>query len=125
MKARNFLIVLLGIVIILFSISNGSAVNSIDELAYVVAIGFDVGKDSNLVISFQINMPSSSKEESSSSSSSSSSVINTVECNSFDVGVSLLNSYLSKKVNMTHCKYLIFSEELATKGIGDYIYSLT
>ena len=125
MKARNFLIVLLGIVIILFSISNGSAVNSIDELAYVVAIGFDVGKSSDLIISFQINMPSSSKEESSSSSSSSStSVINTVECNSFDVGVNLLNSYLSKKVNMTHCKYLIFSEELASKGIGDYIYSL-
>ena len=125
MKARNFLIVLLGIVIILFSISNGSAVNSIDELAYVVAIGFDVGKSSDLIISFQINMPSSSKEESSSSSSSSStSVINTVECNSFDVGVNLLNSYLSKKVNMTHCKYLIFSEELAAKGIGNYIYSL-
>ena len=103
-----------------------SGVNSIDELAYVVAIGFDVGENSDLKISFQINMPTSAKEQSSDSESSesSSSVINTVECNSFDVGVSLLNSYLSKKVNMTHCKYLIFSEELATKGIGNYIYSL-
>ncbi len=103
-----------------------NGVNSIDELAYVVAIGFDVGENSNLKISFQINMPSSAKEQSSGgeSSESSSSVINTVECNSFDVGVSLLNSYLSKKVNMTHCKYLIFSEELASKGIGNYIYSL-
>ena len=73
-------------------------------------------------------MPSSAKEQSSSSGSSEenkgSSVINSVECNSFDVGVSLLNSYLSKKVNMTHCKYLIFSEKLAAKGLGDYIYSL-
>ncbi len=71
-------------------------------------------------------MPTSAKEQSSGSESSesSSSVINTVECNSFDIGVSLLNSYLSKKVNMTHCKYLIFSEELAAKGIGNYIYSL-
>ena len=103
-----------------------NGVNSIDELAYVVAIGFDVGQNNNLKISFQINMPSSAKEQSSNSESSesSSSVINTVECNSFDVGVSLLNSYLSKKVNMTHCKYLIFSEELASKGIGNYIYSL-
>ena len=25
---------------------------------------------------------------------------------------------------MTHCKYLIFSEELASEGIGNYIYSL-
>lgn len=103
-----------------------NGVNSIDELAYVVAIGFDVGENSDLKISFQINMPTSAKEQSSGSESSesSSSVINTVECNSFDIGVSLLNSYLSKKVNMTHCKYLIFSEELASKGIGNYIYSL-
>ncbi len=116
MKARNFLIILLIIVIIFFTISNGSSVSSIDELAYVVAIGFDVGKSEDLSITFQINMPSSSKEQSSGDSSSEgpSSVINTVECNSFDVGVNLLNSYLSKKVNMTHCKYLIFSEELAS-----------
>lgn len=133
MKARNFLIGLLVLVIIGFSISNSSAINTIDELAYVVAIGFDIGDNSDLKISFQINMPSSSSSSSSSEGSSSggssseggsTSVVNTVECNSFDVGVSLLNSYLSKKVNMTHCKYLIFSEELASQGIGDYIYSL-
>ena len=70
MKARNFFIILLGITVILFSISNGNAVNSIDELAYVVAIGFDVGENSDLIISFQINMPSSSKEQSSGDSSS-------------------------------------------------------
>ncbi len=130
MKARNFLILILGLLIVGFSISNSSAINTIDELAYVVAIGFDVGESSDLKISFQINMPSSSSSSSSgegssdNSSSDDTSVINTVECNSFDVGVSLLNSYLSKKVNMSHCKYLIFSEELASSGIGDYIYSL-
>ncbi len=132
MKAKKFWILVLGIVIVCFCISNSNAINTIDELAYVVAIGFDVGENSDLKISFQINMPSSSSSSSSSEGSSSggsssegpSSVINTVECNSFDVGVSLLNSYLSKKVSMTHCKYLIFSEELASHGIGDYIYSL-
>ena len=63
-----------------------NGVNSIDELAYVVAIAFDVGENSDLKISFQINMPTSAKEQSSGSESSesSSSVINTVECNSFD-----------------------------------------
>ena len=129
MKARKFLIIVLGIIIIGFCISNRSSINTIDTLAYVVAIGFDVGETDDLRISFQINMPtssssSSSGEGSSGDSSNSTSIINTVECNSFDVGVSLLNSYLSKKVNMSHCKYLIFSEELASKGIGDYIYSL-
>ena len=46
-----------------------------------------LGENNDLTISFQINMPSSSKEQSSDSESSksSSSVINTVECNSFDV----------------------------------------
>lgn len=125
MRARNFLIAILAIVLVIFSYSNSSSINTIDELAYIVAVGFDVGKNSSLSITFQITMPTSSESSGGSSSeSSSSSVINTVECNSFDTGVALLNSYLAKKVNFTHCKYLIFSEELSSLGIGDYIYSL-
>lgn len=68
-------------------------------------------------------MPSVSKS-SSSSKSESSSIINTIDCNNFDAGVNLLNSYLNKNVNMSHCKLLVFSEELAYLGIDNYIYSL-
>ena len=111
MKARNILITLLIILLISFAFFNSSSVNTIDDLAYVVAIGFDVGENYALKVSFQINMPSVSKS-SSSSKSESSSIINTIDCNNFDAGVNLLNSYLNKNVNMSHCKLLVFSEEL-------------
>ena len=61
MKARNILITLLIILLISFAFFNSSSVNTIDDLAYVVAIGFDVGENYALKVSFQINMPSVSK----------------------------------------------------------------
>ena len=106
MKARNILITLLIILLISFAFFNSSSVNTIDDLAYVVAIGFDVGENYALKVSFQINMPSVSKS-SSSSKSESSSIITTIDCNNFDAGVTLLDSYLNKNVNMSHCKLLI------------------
>ena len=35
-----------------------------------------------------------------------------------------MNAYLGKKVNLSHCKLIIFSEELAKDGISDEVYSL-
>lgn len=58
------------------------------------------------------------------SSQSSSSNIYTVPCNSIDSGISILNNYLSKKINLSHCSAIIVSEELAQKGIKPYINSL-
>lgn len=125
MKARTFLIIILVILLLFFAVSNKSSTNSIDDLAYVVAIGFDVGSTSDLKISFQITVPTSSQSnEGGSSDGNSSSIINAVECNSLDTGIALLNSYLGKKVNLAHCEYIIFSEELSSKGIGNYIYSM-
>ncbi len=119
MKARTFLIIILVILLSFFAISNKSSTSSIDDLAYVVAIGFDVGTSSDLKISFQITVPTSSQSnEGGSSSGNSSSIINTVDCNSLDTGIALLNSYLGKKINLAHCQYIIFSEKLASNRIG-------
>ena len=52
MKARNILITLLIILLISFAFFNSSSVNTIDDLAYVVAIGFDVGENYALKVSF-------------------------------------------------------------------------
>lgn len=35
-----------------------------------------------------------------------------------------MNAYLAKKINMSHCKTIVFSEELAKQGISNEIYSL-
>ena len=58
------------------------------------------------------------------SSQSQTSTITTVDCASIDSGISLINSYISKKVNLSHCKAIIISEELAYDGLSEYVYTL-
>lgn len=39
-------------------------------------------------------------------------------------GLNLINSYLGKKINLSHCKVLVFSEAIAYQGLSKYFYSL-
>ena len=128
MKARKLLIFLLCVLVTLFSITNNKAVNTIDESAYVVAIGFDKSSSGKIKLSLQIAIPSSEGNSSSGSSSNSdqsaSTIVNTVDCDSIFSGITLINSYISKKLNLSYCKVVVFSEEIATKGIDNYVSTL-
>lgn len=103
----------------------------IDDLAYVVALGFDVGETKELKMTFQISIPSATSSDSSSGSSESSSgkgskdtLTKSIECSSIYSGLNELNSLTSKDVNLSHCKFIVFSDKLAEKGIYKYIYTL-
>ncbi len=113
------------ILVITFLISGSFSSQNIDKLAYVVALGLDVGEHNNLKMSFQISIPNNEAgPESIGSSQASNVIVNTVECSSIDAGIALINSYISKEVNLSHCKIIIFSEELASTGIAKYVYTL-
>lgn len=58
------------------------------------------------------------------STQSKKSTVSTVDCSSIDSGISLINSYISKKVNLSHCKAIVISEEIAYEGISEYISTL-
>lgn len=132
-KVQYFLLFAI-LTISLFSLSGctnlqalGSTTTNIDKLAYVIALGFDSGTDGNsLKLTFQIAIPSGQSGESSGGTSSQSSnvVVNTIDCNSINSGISLMDSFISKKTNLSHCKVIIFSEEIASKGISEYLYTL-
>ena len=96
--------------------------NSIENLAYVIALGIDKGEDNLLKLSFQFATPSS--DSGSSGSSGSDITTTTVECSSISSGFNLMNSYISKKLNLSHCKVIIFSEELAAMGITEEVQTL-
>ena len=106
--------------------SNISSINTIDELAYVIGLGFDTSENGKLKLSLQISLPSSysSNGGGSSSSSENTTVITSVDCNSIDSGVNLANTYVGKTLNLPYCKAVIFSEELAQKGIISYVSTL-
>ena len=122
-----------------FGKSNSS--NTLDELAYIMSIGIDVGDIDAYKITFQVSTIYSSSSdlsggENSSSSSSGNSgesssesknpsfTIHTIECESIDNGINLMNTYVDKTIDLSHCKLLLLSEELAKQGIAPIIYSL-
>ncbi len=72
----------------------------------------------------QLATLNSNSSDSSGSSQSENSVLETVECTTIDSGINLINSYISKKVNLAHCKAIIISEEIATEGISPYLYTM-
>ena len=72
------------------------------------------GEQNDLKISFQLSIPSKNSSD-GDSSSSADTVIDTIESSSVESGISLANGYISKKLNLSHCKVLVLSEEIATK----------
>ena len=108
MKIKIFII----FIFILFILSSFSVSNTnIEDYYYATALGIDIGEDNNIILSVQIAM--SSDDSSSESSQSTSSVIYNVEAKSLNSGISEFNNYLSKKISLSHCSAIIFSEEIA------------
>lgn len=120
---RYLKIIFIAILIIVFLLAFSSSYSnlSMDHLAYVLAIAVDTSDTNKLEVSFQFSTPIPAE---SSSSEKASTVINTVTASSLSNAINLVNSYLGKQINLSHCKVIIFSEELASNGISDEIYTL-
>lgn len=111
------------IVIIFASTFIGShSVQSVDDLGYVVAMGIDTGENDNVKVTFQFTMPNSSGEN--NAGETAPSVIDTIEADSLNSAMSLMNTFVSKELNLSHCKIVVFSEEKATLGIEKEITAL-
>lgn len=117
---RNIFIFIL-IIIFMIAFSSSYSSLSIDNLAYVLAIAIDSSDTNKLEVSFQFSTPVSAE---SGSSEKPTPIVNTVTASSLSNAINLVNGYLGKQVNMSHCKVIIFSEDLAFKGISDEIYTL-
>ncbi len=122
MKKTILLIFIL--IILLFSLTGCSSINGIDNYYFIISLGLDKS-DSGLKVSIQI--PSNSSQDSSGGSSTQSAEyeIFSAEGVSIDECITILNNYLNKKINLSHCSALIISEELAKEGIQTYINTLS
>ena len=98
---KIFILSLIVIFIIAFSSSYSSL--SIDNLAYVLAIAIDTSTDNKLEVSFQF---STSLSPESGSNNKPSTIINTVTASSLSNATNLINGYLGKQINMSHCKVI-------------------
>ena len=124
MRVKKFIILILIIILILTSLTGCYSAQGLETLAYAVAIGIDKGDNEHLKLSFQFAILGNSSGSGGGSSQSQESTVTTVDCASIDAGISLIDNYISKKVNLSHCKAVVISEELAYEGVSEYIFTL-
>ena len=117
---KIFIVIL--IIMLLLAFSKSYSTLNIDNLSVVVAMGIDISDKNHLQISFQFTNPSSVSE--SGTSEQAPSIIYSVDASSISSGINLINTYIGKSVNLSHCKVIAFSEEIASRGISDEIYTL-
>lgn len=113
------------IIFSLFTLTGCYNNTGIDKQYFPVSIGLDITSDNLLKLSIQIPFPSTSDSGNSNTAQSSEYQIYSVEAQTLDEGFNILNNYLNKKINLSHCYALIISEELAKKGTESYINTLT
>ncbi len=118
---RNLFIFIL-IIIFIGAFSSSYMSLSIDNLAYVLAIGIDKGNENDLEVTFQFSTTVPASE--AGSTEKTPTMTNSVEASSISTAINLINAYMGKQINMSHCKIIIFSEELAQEGISNEIYTL-
>lgn len=116
---KIFIIVIIIIFIVAFSSSYNTL--NIDNLAFVVALGIDVSDSKELKVTFQFVNPPSTHE---GSNQESKIIEDSVDSNSIPNAINIMNTYLARKLDLSHCRIIVFSEEIAQYGISEHIYSL-
>lgn len=104
------------ILLVIFANGFSAAYTSrkLGNIAYVLALGIDVGENAKMKISAQFTKSTSFSPSSGSSEESSSNIVLVSgEAESIFSALNLLNSYIGKEINLSHCSLFIFSEEFA------------
>ncbi len=117
--------IILSLIFILISFTGCYNTTGIDRQYFIVSFGIDLVENNLIKLSLQIPSSSSGSSEKSGSAQASSYQIYSVEGETIDECLTILNNYLNKKINLSHCSALILSEEIAKKGIEPYINTLT
>ena len=121
MHTKNFLIIIL--TLCTFLLTGCYNKKELDNLAYVIALGADVGSGDELNITYQIAVPIKISSD-SGKTGEENYITHTVTANSLYTGNSKVNSLTSKEVNLSHVKLIVYSEELAKQDLSGHINSL-
>ena len=112
---RKIISIICILIITLISLTGCYDARGIEELAYATAIGLDVSDNKILSFTIQFSIPSSNSESGSSQSSKTETI--SVDCTSINSGLSLINSYISKEINLSHVKLILYSAKKYVMGV--------
>lgn len=112
-KILIYSLILTIFIIFTYAFSQSYSFRGIDKLAYVIALGIDSSENSDLKITFQFTKTASTSQD--DSSSESTTIENTIEASSIEEAINLMNVYMGKELNLSHCKIVVFSKDIAQK----------
>lgn len=120
---RKILIIISLLVLIISTFSSSYDVRGVEELSYVLAIGIDKSdnKTEPLTLTLQIVKPDLSER----GGTKISTEIKTINCNSFNLGIAILNLENTYELNLSHCSVIVISEELAKLGFENFISTIS
>ena len=121
MKKKILVFALILVVCITFSSSYD--VKGTEELSYVIAIGIDKSDSETEPLSLTVQIAKSDSSESGGTKIKTD--IKTVNCNSFSIGIAMLNLENVNQINLSHCTAIVISEEIAREGLGNIINTIT
>lgn len=101
----------------------------IDELAYPMAMGLDIGEANKLRLTLQLAAPLSigaggGGDGGGKGGGSESASIITVDTPSIFSGLNLINNIISKEITMSHAQVILISRRLAEQGISEYLHAV-
>ena len=106
----SFLILL---IVFASAFSSSYTSHNMSNLAYFLALGIDVGENAKMKVSAQFTNSDSFSPSSSSSDEASSIFLVSGEANSIYSCLNLINTYIGKEINLSHCSVVIVSEAFA------------
>lgn len=119
----NFYAVVVLTLVFIYAFSASYTSDSVDNISYVIALAVDVNEgEQNLQVTFEFMDTSAFSSE--QSGDSNNAIIDTVTATSINSAINLLNAYIGKEVNLSHCKVVVFSDKLAENGISSEVSEL-
>ena len=120
----KWFIIIITVIIFLYAFSSSYYSQNIDHLDYVIALGIDRIPDSdNLSVTFEFANLGSFSEN--ASSEQTEPIINTIVAPTIPNAITIMNAYIGKQLNLSHCKVIAFSKDFAKTEILDEISFLT
>lgn len=111
------------LIILLISGCMGAEPN---DIAYVVAMGFDTADNNNYKITIQFAKPTQISGGASEEGGKGGEIVEnvTVEAPNIYSGINIANNIVSKKFSLSHAKLMVFSKEIAENGVEDIMETL-
>lgn len=118
-KITKLFYIILCMTIIMVTLTGCYDNREIEDLTYVVAIGIDEADNNMFNLTFQTAVP-----KSITTGEGETTDIKSFKTDNFLSGFRKTGRYLSKKINLSHTKIIVVSEEIAKKGLLPFLNGL-